>query len=52
MTTLDSEVDAGVGEILELPVEAVEGGIAGNLDAETITAIEGRLGLSLSVTNP
>jgi hypothetical protein len=30
----------------------VEGGIAGNLDPETITAIEGRLGLSLSVTNP
>jgi hypothetical protein len=51
-TTLDSEVDAGVGEMVELPIEAVEGGIAGNLDAETITAIEGRLGLSLSVTNP
>jgi hypothetical protein len=31
---------------------ALEGGLAGNLEAETITAIEGRLGLSLSVTNP
>ena len=28
VTTLDSEEDAGVGEILELPVEAVEGGIS------------------------
>jgi hypothetical protein len=52
VTTEDAEVDAGVGETLELPVEAVEGGIAGNLDSETINAIEGRLGLSLSVTNP
>jgi hypothetical protein len=51
VTTLDSEVDAGVGETLELPVEAVEGGLAGNLDSGTINAIEGRLGLSLSVTN-
>jgi hypothetical protein len=52
VTTVDSEVEAGVGKILQLPVEAVEGGIASNLDPETITVIEGRLGLSLSVTNP
>ncbi len=51
-TTRVGEVAAGVGETLELPVEAVEGGAAGNLEAETINAIEGRLGLSLSVTNP
>ena len=52
VTTVNSEVEAGVGKFLQLPVEAVEGGIAGNLDEETINAIEGRLGLSLSVTNP
>jgi hypothetical protein len=52
VTIVDSEVDAGVGKILQLPVEAVEGGISGNIEPETITAIEGRLGLSLSVTNP
>ena len=52
VTTRAGEVDAGVGETLELPIEAVEGGLAGNLDAETINAMEGRLGLSLSVTNP
>jgi len=51
VTTEDGEVPAGVGKNIELPIEAVEGGIAGNLDAETITAIEGRLGLSLSATN-
>ncbi|MGE5465163.1 MAG: baseplate J/gp47 family protein, partial [Syntrophothermus sp.] len=52
VTTVDSEVDAGVGKFVQLPIEAVEGGMAGNLDAQTINAIEGRLGLSLSVTNP
>ena len=52
VTTVDSEMEAGVGKILQLPVEALEGGMAGNLEPETITVIEGRLGLSLSVTNP
>jgi len=52
MTTSDSEMEAGVGKMLELPIEAVEGGLSGNVDAETITVVEGRLGLSLSVTNP
>jgi hypothetical protein len=51
ITTEDGSVDAGVGKKIELPIEAVEGGIAGNLEAEMINAIEGRLGLSLSVTN-
>jgi baseplate J-like protein len=52
VTTRAGEVEAGVAKTIELPVEAIEGGLAGNLDAETINAIEGRLGLSLSVTNP
>ncbi|NJC98589.1 MAG: hypothetical protein C3F07_05370 [Anaerolineales bacterium] len=52
VTTEEGAVEAGVGETLALPIEAIEGGVAGNLDAETINAIEGRLGLSLSVTNP
>jgi len=52
VTTVASEVEGGVGKILQLPVEAVEGGISGNLEPEMINAIEGRLGLSLSVTNP
>jgi hypothetical protein len=45
-------VDAGVGEILELPIEAVEAGAAGNLAVGIVNEIEGRLALSLSVTNP
>jgi hypothetical protein len=52
VTTEEGEVAAGVGETLELPIEAVEGGVSGNLEAETILAIEGRLGLSLSAINP
>jgi hypothetical protein len=38
--------------MLELPIEAAEAGLAGNVDAETIVVVEGRLGLSLSVINP
>ncbi|WKZ47737.1 MAG: baseplate J/gp47 family protein [Anaerolineales bacterium] len=51
-TTKEGEIEGGVGKEIELPIEAVEGGLAGNVEAETIDAIEGRLGLSLSVTNP
>ena len=51
-TIRDGEVPAGVEETIELPVEAVESGRAGNVEAETIVIVEGRLGLSLSVINP
>ena len=50
-TTRAGEVPAGVDETLEVPVAAVESGRSGNVDAETIVVVEGRLGLSLSVTN-
>jgi hypothetical protein len=52
VTVNNSRVDAGVGTMLELPIEAVESGLSGNVDAESIVVVEGRLGLSLSVTNP
>ncbi len=52
VTTELGVVSPGVGETVELAIEAVVGGLAGNLDAETINAVEGRLGLLLSVTNP
>lgn len=45
------EVLAGLDETIDLPVEAVESGRSGNVDAETIVIVEGRLGLSLSVNN-
>lgn len=52
VTTKDGEVEAGVGKKVTLTIAAVEGGIAGNVEAESIQGIEGRLALSLSVTNP
>lgn len=52
VTTSDDVVHAGIGKTREVPIEAVEGGLSGNVDADTITVVEGRLGLSLSVTNP
>jgi hypothetical protein len=51
-TRREAVVAAGVGETLSVAIEALEGGTAGNLEAESINAIEGRLGLSLSVINP
>ena len=45
-------LNPGVGETVELKIEALEGGLSGNLEAETINAVEGRLGLLVSVTNP
>jgi len=52
VTTELGVLNPGVGETVELKIEAVEGGLAGNLAAETVNAVEGRLGLLLSVTNP
>jgi hypothetical protein len=52
LTTEAGVVDAGIGKIVSLPIVSAEGGRAVNVEAETINAIEGRLGLSLSVTNP
>jgi hypothetical protein len=51
-TTRAGELEAGVDETLDLPVEAVESGRSGNVQTETIVIVEGRLGLSVSVTNP
>lgn len=52
VTTELGVLNAGAGETVELKIEAMEGGLAGNVDAETINVVEGRLGLSVSVTNP
>jgi hypothetical protein len=51
VTTELGVLNAGVGETVELEIEAVVGGVSGNLEAETINVVDGRLGLSLSVTN-
>ena len=45
------ELDAGLQATVELPVEAENAGSAGNVDAGAILAIEGNLGLLVTVTN-
>jgi hypothetical protein len=52
VTTELGVLNPGAGETVELQIEAVTGGLSGNLDAESINVVEGRLGLSLAVTNP
>jgi hypothetical protein len=46
------EMPAGPGESASISVEALEAGPLGNLSAESLIAIEGPLGLSLTVNNP
>jgi hypothetical protein len=46
------EAAGGVGATLDLPIRAVEGGLAGNLPEDSLQVLEGSLGLSLAVTNP
>jgi hypothetical protein len=49
--TRSGTVPAGLGKTFTLPVRSFSPGIDGNILADKITAIEGPLGLSLSVTN-
>ena len=51
-TTEEVVVSAGIGKNITASIQAVEGGVAGNVDAKTINAVEGRIGLSVTVTNP
>lgn len=43
---------AGVGSQVRVPIQASAPGTAGNVDAGAITAVEGTLGLLVSVVNP
>ncbi len=52
-TTTDAVVAAGVGKTVDVPIQAVEAGSAGNLPADSLVALEEvDLGTSLAVTNP
>ena len=51
LTVGNAELEAGLEATIELPVEAESAGAAGNVEAETIQAIEGNLGLLVTVTN-
>jgi hypothetical protein len=52
ITTSDGEVQAGPGTSASLLVRAMDPGPDGNVPANSLTALEGPLGLSLAVTNP
>jgi hypothetical protein len=51
VTTEAGVIPGGVGKFISLPVRAEKPGRSGNLPANTLVAIEGPLGLKLSVTN-
>ena len=45
------ELEAGLESTLDLPIEAESAGAEGNVEAEAIQAIEGNLGLRITVSN-
>lgn len=51
-TSEDGVVEAGVGKTVDIPVQALDTGSAGNLAAGHLIAMEGGLGASISVSNP
>lgn len=51
VTTQAAQVPAGVGETVDIPIEGLNAGASGNLDTDSIQAVEGILGLQVSVTN-
>lgn len=52
VTTKEAIVPALFGKTVDVPIQAVDAGSTGNLPPDTLVAIEGELGTSLSVTNP
>ncbi len=52
VTLNDARLPAGVDEMVEIKIEALEAGRQGNVEADAIRVIEGMLGLSATVTNP
>ena len=51
-TTLEVQLKGGIGQTVEAPVQALEAGASGNLPAQSLQAIEGPLGLNVTVNNP
>ncbi|MEK6751958.1 MAG: baseplate J/gp47 family protein [Chloroflexota bacterium] len=52
VTLNDTLLPAGVDEIVEVQIEALEAGSQGNAEPDSILIVEGLLGLSATVTNP
>jgi hypothetical protein len=51
-TLNDTHLTGKANVIVEVPIEAMEAGAAGNLPADTLQVIDGSVALSASVTNP
>ncbi len=51
-TLNDTRLPTGIDQFVDVPIEALEAGVQGNVPADTITIVEGPLGLSISVINP
>ncbi len=51
-TTEEVKVPPGIGQQVQVPIEAVEPGLEGNVPALTINEVEGSLNVSLRVSNP
>ena len=51
-TLNDTRLPTGIDQFVDVPIEALEAGTQGNVPADTITIVEGPLGLFISVTNP
>jgi hypothetical protein len=51
-TLNDTRLPTSIDQFVDVPIEALEAGAQGNVPADTITIVEGPLGLSISVTNP
>lgn len=52
VTSHEALLAAGLNQFVDVPVEALSAGTQGNVAAESITVIEGPLGLLVSVMNP
>ena len=52
VTLNDTRLPAGIDQFVDVPIEALEAGVQGNVSADAITTVEGPLGLSISVSNP
>jgi hypothetical protein len=52
ITSLDNSITVEPGESVNLSAHAIQPGASGNLPANSLVAVEGDLGLELSVTNP
>lgn len=52
VTLHETRLPAGIDEFVDVPIEALEPGMRGNVSADTITTVEGPLGLSVTAGNP